>query len=64
MTDEPSRTYDVVRNIFGQYSIWPAGRALPNGWDTVGVSGTEETCLAHIDEVWTDITPQPAASGR
>jgi MbtH protein len=49
--------YDVVVNDEEQYSIWPAGRELPEGWRTVGVSGRKDECLAHIREVWTDITP-------
>lgn len=55
MSAEP--TYDVVVNEEEQYSIWPAGRELPAGWRTVGVSGPKQECLAHIREVWTDITP-------
>ena len=48
----------VVVNDEEQYSIWPAGRDLPAGWHPVGVEGTREECLAHIAEVWTDITPR------
>lgn len=50
-------TYDVVVNEEEQYSIWPSGRELPAGWRTVGVSGPKDECLAHIRDVWTDITP-------
>jgi len=39
------------------YSIWPAYRALPAGWKTAGKSGTKAECLAHIQEVWTDMRP-------
>jgi MbtH protein len=49
--------YQVVMNHEEQYSIWPADREIPLGWQPVGVSGTKEECLSHIDEVWTDITP-------
>jgi MbtH protein len=51
------RRYEVVRNIEGQYSIFPQGREVPAGWEAVGVSGSEEECVSHIDEVWTDMTP-------
>ena len=40
-----------------QYSVWPCDRPLPDGWRTVGVSGTRAQCLAHIDEVWRDLRP-------
>lgn len=47
----------VVINDEEQYSIWPVGRELPDGWHGTGFSGTEAECLAHIDEVWTDMRP-------
>lgn len=50
-------TYQVVVNHEEQYSIWPVELEIPSGWRPVGVTGTKEECLAHIDEVWTDITP-------
>lgn len=49
--------YRVVVNHEEQYSIWPDGRDLPDGWREEGVSGTKEDCLAHIDRVWTDLRP-------
>jgi MbtH protein len=54
-TSEPE--VQVVVNDEEQYSIWPVDRELPAGWHAVGVRGTKERCLAHIREVWTDITP-------
>lgn len=48
----------VVVNDEEQYSIWPEGRAVPAGWTPVGVAGGRDECLAHIAEVWTDITPR------
>lgn len=47
----------VVVNHEEQYSIWPAHRDLPAGWREVGKSGSEEECLAYIEQVWTDLTP-------
>lgn len=47
--------YAVVTNSEEQYSIWPLGRELPAGWQEAGKQGTKEDCLAHIDEVWTDM---------
>ncbi|GAA2944708.1 MULTISPECIES: MbtH family protein [Streptomyces] len=49
--------YRVVLNDEEQYSIWPAGRELPAGWNAEGTQGTREECLARIDEVWTDMRP-------
>ena len=47
----------VVRNAEEQYSIWPAGRDVPAGWDPDGTVGTKDACLGHIAEVWTDMRP-------
>jgi MbtH protein len=59
MTDEAStERFDVVINHEEQYSIWPVGREIPDGWTATGFSGTKEECLAHIREVWTDMRPK------
>jgi MbtH protein len=50
--DDDGRTYEVVRNTAGQYSIWPADRQVPAGWDAVGHRGLKTVCLAHITRVW------------
>jgi MbtH protein len=49
--------YTVVVNAEEQYSIWPAHRTAPEGWLDAGCTGSREHCLAHIGQVWTDITP-------
>ncbi|MEV6297295.1 MbtH family protein [Streptomyces sp. NPDC054813] len=51
------RRYRVVLNDEEQYSIWWADRDLPAGWRAEGTEGSKEECLAHIDEVWTDMRP-------
>jgi MbtH protein len=55
--DEDAIRYRVVLNDEEQYSIWPVDRDCPAGWRDEGTIGTKGECLAHIDEVWTDITP-------
>lgn len=55
---ENTETFHVVLNDEEQYSIWPADRDLPGGWRTDGTTGTRENCLAHIEEVWTDMRPR------
>lgn len=50
-------TYRVVVNHEEQYSIWPLDRDLPLGWRVEGKEGNREECLAHIEEVWTDMRP-------
>ena len=55
--DEDTRRYTVVVNDEEQYSIWLSDRKLPLGWRDAGKAGTKAECLAHIDEVWTDMRP-------
>lgn len=55
--NEDAASFDVVVNHEEQYSIWPAGRELPAGWRRTGKTGTRPECVAHIDEVWTDMRP-------
>jgi len=57
MNLEDSRTYDVVVNLEGQYSIWNTGRELPSGWTAVGKSGSKTDCLSYIRGLWTDMRP-------
>ena len=47
---ETTASYVVVVNLEGQYSIWPAGREIPRGWDEAGKAGPREDCLAFIEE--------------
>jgi MbtH protein len=54
---EDTTVYKVVMNHEEQYSIWPAGRVYPLGWNDVGKTGPKQECLAYIKEVWTDMRP-------
>jgi uncharacterized protein YbdZ (MbtH family) len=54
---EDTTIYKVVMNHEEQYSIWPATRENPLGWQDVGRSGSKAECLAYIKEVWTDMRP-------
>jgi MbtH protein len=47
----------VVLNDQEQYSIWPSYKPLPTGWRPEGTKGRKAECLAHIDQVWTDMRP-------
>jgi MbtH protein len=56
--DDPSTIFHVVVNDQDQYSIWFADRPLPSGWTAVGMTGTKQECLQHIEKVWTDMRPR------
>ena len=47
----------VVINHEEQYSIWPADRENPLGWRDAGKVGSKDECLAHVEQVWTDMRP-------
>ena len=55
--------YKVVRNDEEQYSIWEQDEPNPAGWYDSGFAGTKEECLAHIEEVWTDMRPRSVREG-
>jgi MbtH protein len=59
MADEQddSTIYEVVVNHEEQYSIWPASREIPAGWQRAGKTGTKTECLEYINQVWTDMRP-------
>jgi MbtH protein len=58
MNDRKDNTvYKVVVNAEEQYSIWPADRENPLGWNDAGKSGAKQECLDYIEEVWTDKRP-------
>lgn len=61
MTDEDDPevglVFAVVVNHEEQHSIWPVDRDMPLGWRSVGVTGTKDECLDHIEEVWKDMRP-------
>jgi MbtH protein len=55
--EDDNTIYKVVINHEEQYSIWPAEKENPLGWNDVGKSGTKAECLDYIKEVWTDMRP-------
>ncbi|MFI1163594.1 MbtH family protein [Streptomyces sp. NPDC020801] len=55
--------YAVVLNGEEQYSIWDMSLPIPDGWRAEGFSGGREDCLAHIEEMWTDLRPRSVRAG-
>ena len=49
-------TFLVLRNSEEQYSLWPQGIKVPNGWLVVK-KGTRASCGVYVSEVWTDMRP-------
>lgn len=54
---EDTTIYKVVVNHEQQYSIYPADRTNPLGWNDAGKTGPKVECLDYVREVWTDMRP-------
>lgn len=55
-----SELYHIVVNHEEQYSIWPAARTVPAGWQIVGEAARRERRRDLIEEMWVDMTPKSA----
>lgn len=55
--DREDTIFRVLVNHEEQYSLWPEWKAIPAGWRDTGVQGEKATCVAHVDQVWTDMRP-------
>lgn len=55
--DREGGVFRVLVNHEQQYSIWPEWKSVPGGWADTGVSGDKQTCLDHVNKVWTDMRP-------
>jgi MbtH protein len=54
----------VLVNGEGQYSLWPAFRAVPAGWEVTGQAGARQACLDWIEAHWTDMRPRSLNGSR
>jgi MbtH protein len=55
--DEQGSFYALV-NSAGQYSLWPAFAAVPEGWQVAHGTGTRAGCLEYIAKTWADLRPR------
>ncbi len=55
---DDDRQYAVVRNEELQYSLWPADREPPAGWEAAGPVASRRDCLEYISGEWTDLRPK------
>ncbi|MEO1366811.1 MAG: MbtH family NRPS accessory protein [Acidobacteriota bacterium] len=57
MFDDDNAKFYVVVNREEQYSIWPEGRDVPDGWRIVREPAPRQESLDYIEGVWTDMRP-------
>ena len=55
---DDSRTYVVLVNDEGQYSLWPSFKKVPAGWTMVLQASQRSVCLNYVKEHWTDMRPK------
>jgi MbtH protein len=55
--EDADALYLVLVNDEGQYSLWPAGTAVPDGWVTAHDADSRSNCLQYVEEQWTDMRP-------
>lgn len=55
--EDADALYLVLVNDEGQYSLWPADIAVPDGWVTAHDPDSRANCLAYVEEQWTDMRP-------
>lgn len=58
MTDAPEPRFLVLVNDEDQYSLWPEGKDVPQGWRACSEAQSREDALAHVDATWTDMRPR------
>jgi MbtH protein len=56
--DDESGTFYVLVNDEEQHSLWPSFADIPDGWRIVFGTGGRGTCLAYVEENWTDLRPK------
>jgi MbtH protein len=56
--EDPEGTYHVLVNDEEQHSLWPSFAEVPAGWRTVHGPAGRESCLAYVEEHWTDLRPR------
>ncbi|MGB3443575.1 MAG: MbtH family protein [Actinophytocola sp.] len=56
--DDETSSFHVLVNDERQYSLWPSGIPVPEGWAVVLHDRPHTECLAHVESVWTDLRPR------
>lgn len=67
--DDADGRFFVLVNDENQHSLWPAFIDVPAGWQIVHGEADRASCLAYVEENWTDMRPrslveQTAAAGE
>ncbi|MBC3839622.1 MbtH family NRPS accessory protein [Streptacidiphilus sp. 4-A2] len=55
--DHRANRFHVLINQEDQYSLWPQGIPVPEGWGAVA-EGDFDECTAYVDAHWIDMRPR------
>lgn len=55
--DNEDGRFLVLVNQEQQHSLWPADLDVPAGWTTVKQPDSRASCLAFVEDHWTDLRP-------
>ncbi|MGW7658213.1 MbtH family protein [Streptomyces asiaticus] len=55
--DDPDAACRVLVNTEQQYSLWPHGLPVPDGWSPAYGPDTRGACIAYVDAHWRDMRP-------
>ena len=61
--EDDDADYLVLVNEEGQYSLWPASTAVPDGWRSVRPAADRQASLDYIEQNWTDMRPRSIVTG-
>lgn len=53
--ENEAASFLVLVNGEGQHSLWPAGNAVPEGWDVAHGEASRAECLDYVESSWTDM---------
>ncbi|HZF89881.1 MbtH family protein [Streptomyces sp.] len=56
--EDDKREYLALCNTEEQYSLWPEGLDVPDGWRVVYGPGSRPNVIEYIDRTWTDMRPK------
>jgi natural product biosynthesis luciferase-like monooxygenase protein len=51
--------FRVLQNEQGRYSLWPAAKATPAGWQEALAAASKTDCLAFVGRAWTQLRSGP-----
>jgi MbtH protein len=55
--EDDTASFYVLRNEEGQYSLWTATIAIPDGWSKQYGPETRGACSSFVEANWTDMRP-------